>query len=60
MWGLEKTENCNTVENHITHNEDGNKKVILKMDVEGAEWDVLLQTPRAILELFEQIAIEIE
>jgi hypothetical protein len=28
-------------------NEDNNKKLILKMDVEGAEWDVLLQTPIA-------------
>ncbi|MBT3514166.1 MAG: hypothetical protein HOB32_05175 [Nitrospina sp.] len=57
--GPEKTENCNTIEGHITQNEDSNKSMILKMDVEGAEWDVLLQTPSATLELFEQIVIEI-
>ena len=33
--------------------------MILKIDVEGAEWDTLLHTPNAILESFEQIAIEI-
>ena len=57
--GPDKTENCNTLENHIAQNGDENKKLILKMDVEGAEWDVLLQTPRDTLELFEQVAIEI-
>ena len=57
--GPKKTENFDTIENHVTQNEDSNKKLILKMDVEGAEWDVLLQTPSATLELFEQIAIEI-
>ena len=43
--GPEKNEDCNTLESHIAQNEDNNKKLILKMDVEGAEWDVLLQTP---------------
>jgi hypothetical protein len=57
--GPEKNEDCNTLESHIAQNEDNNKKLILKMDVEGAEWDVLLQTPIATLELFEQIVIEI-
>ena len=43
--GPDKTENCNTLENYIVQNGDKNKKLILKMDVEGAEWDALLQTP---------------
>ena len=57
--GSKKTEHLNTIENHIKQYGDRNKKLILKMDVEGAEWDVLYHTPSAILELFEQIIIEI-
>jgi len=57
--GPEKSGSVNTIENHINENGDGNKKLILKIDVEGAEWDSLLCTPNAILESFEQIAIEI-
>ena len=57
--GSKKTEHLNTIENHIKQYGDRNKKLILKMDVEGAEWDVLFHTPNAILELFDQIIIEI-
>ena len=57
--GVKKSGSVNTIENHINENGDGNKRLILKIDVEGAEWDTLLHTPNATLESFEQIAIEI-
>ena len=54
-----KTENHNTLENHIKQNNDGNKKMILKIDVEGAEWDILRHIPDAVLGLFDQFSIEV-
>lgn len=35
-----------------------NKNLILKMDVEGAEWDFILETPSEIIENFVQITLE--
>ena len=57
--GPEKTKSLNTIENHINENGDDNKKFLLKIDVEGAEWDTLFHIPNAILGSFEQLAIEI-
>ena len=47
--GPEKTKSLNTIENHINENGDDNKKLLLKIDVEGAEWDTLFHIPNAIL-----------
>ena len=33
--------------------------LILKMDVEGAEWDTLSSIPNSVLGLFKQIVVEI-
>jgi len=38
---------------------DRDKKLLLKMDVEGDEWETLLHTPISILNLFYQIIIEV-
>ena len=57
--GPKKTENCNTIENHINQNGDTGKRLLLQMDVEGAEWDTLIHTPNSILGLFDQIVIEV-
>ena len=57
--GPKETKNLNTIENHIKENGDGKKKLILKMDVEGAEWDTLSSIPNSVLGLFEQIVVEI-
>ena len=54
-----KTSNLNTIENHINHNGDRDKKLVLKMDVEGDEWETLLHIPISILNLFYQIIIEV-
>ena len=57
--GPKKTENCNTIENHINENGDTGKRLLLQMDVEGAEWDTLIHTPNSVLGLFDQIVIEV-
>ena len=57
--GPRKTSNLNTIENHIIHNGDRGKKLVLKMDVEGDEWETLLHIPISTLNLFYQIIIEV-
>lgn len=57
--GSKKTKHCNTLENHIEQNKDKGKNMILKMDVEGAEWDTLPNIPDAVFGLFDQLVIEI-
>lgn len=42
----------------IARNGDTGRRLLMKMDVEGAEWDSLLETPASVLERFDQIAIE--
>ena len=42
----------------IEGNGDAGKHLIVKMDVEGAEWATLMATPDAVLELVDQLAIE--
>lgn len=48
-----------TLENQLARNGDGANRVVMKIDVEGAEWDSLLQTPPAVLERINQLAIEL-
>jgi hypothetical protein len=47
-----------TMTNQLARNGDGFKRIVLKMDVEGAEWDVFLSEPDAVLERIEQMAVE--
>jgi len=47
-----------TFENQFASNGDGAKRVVVKMDVEGAEWDTFLQTPSEILERIDQLVVE--
>jgi hypothetical protein len=42
----------------IAANGDGLRRLVVKMDVEGAEWDTLLQTPDEVLRRFDQLTIE--
>ena len=37
----------------------GSKRVVMKMDVEGAEWESLLETPDDVLRRIDQLAIEL-
>jgi hypothetical protein len=47
-----------TVENQLTRTGGAGKRVVLKMDVEGAEWDSLLSTSDEVLRGIDQLAIE--
>ncbi len=56
--GQKKTNDRDTIENHLNQNADGDKNLILKMDIDGGEWDTLIHTPNSVLSLFDQIVIE--
>jgi len=47
-----------TVVQHVANNGDTGKHLIVKIDVEGAEWDTFLQMPDELLDRIDQIAIE--
>jgi hypothetical protein len=47
-----------TIENQFKKNGDGARRVVLKIDVEGAEWDSLLTTPDEVLQRIDQMAVE--
>ena len=47
-----------TLANQFAKNGDGSKRIVLKMDVEGAEWDSLLSVPDEVLERIDQMAVE--
>jgi hypothetical protein len=47
-----------TLENQIRKNGDIGRSVIIKMDIEGAEWDSLLAAPDELLASIPQIAME--
>jgi hypothetical protein len=47
-----------TVANQLAKNGDANRRVVVKMDVEGAEWDSLMLAPADTLDRIDQLAIE--
>jgi len=47
-----------TIKNQLARNGDGAKRIVLKMDVEGAEWGSLLSVPDDVLERIDQFVIE--
>jgi hypothetical protein len=47
-----------TVRNQFAKNGDSAKRIVLKMDVEGAEWDSLLSAPDEVLEQIDQMVVE--
>ena len=48
-----------TLQNQISKNHDAGKRLIVKMDVEGAEWNSLLVTPDAVLDQIDQMPMEL-
>jgi hypothetical protein len=48
-----------TVKEHLDRFGIAGSRLILKMDVEGAEWDAMGRMPDEVLERFEQIALEV-
>lgn len=47
-----------SVEAQIARNGDGGKRLIMKMDVEGAEWTSLMAMPDSVLGQIDQLSIE--
>ena len=47
-----------TIANQFAKNGDRSKRIVLKIDVEGAEWDSFLSVPDEILERIDQMAVE--
>jgi hypothetical protein len=48
-----------TIANQIAKNGDGGKRLLMKLDIEGAEWDSLLATPDAVLDGLDQLPMEL-
>jgi hypothetical protein len=47
-----------TLSRQITKNGDSGKNLLVKMDVEGAEWDSLMATPEDVFDGFGQLIVE--
>jgi hypothetical protein len=48
-----------TVAHQIAKNGDSSKRLVVKIDVEGAEWDSLLATPDDVLARIDQLPMEL-
>lgn len=48
-----------TLANQVSRNGDSGKRLIVKIDVEGAEWDALMATSDAVLERIDQLSMEL-
>lgn len=48
-----------TLTNQLSRNLDAGKRLIVKIDVEGAEWDSLLATPDEVLDRIDQMPMEL-
>lgn len=47
-----------TLQQQIAANRDQAKRLVVKMDIEGAEWESLESTPLSVLDRIDQLAIE--
>lgn len=56
--GYKKSRFFDTLENQIRKNGDTGRRLIIKMDIEGAEWDTLLAAPDELLASISQITME--
>jgi hypothetical protein len=48
-----------SLEQQLGDNHDAESRVVVKMDVEGAEWESLLRTPDEVLQRIDQLVIEL-
>jgi hypothetical protein len=48
-----------TIAAQIASNGDAGKRLLVKIDVEGAEWDALFTTPDDVLDTIDQMAMEL-
>ena len=56
--GYTKSRFFDTLESQIRKNGDTGRRLIIKMDIEGAEWDTLLAAPEGLLASIPQITME--
>jgi len=47
-----------TLNNQFAHNGHGNTPIVMKIDVEGAEWDSFLLAPDSVFTHIDQLAVE--
>ena len=48
-----------SLQNQFTRNGDSGKRLLVKIDIEGAEWEALAATPDEVLERIDQIPMEL-
>ena len=48
-----------TLPNHLVRNNDAGKRLIVKMDVEGSEWESILAAPDSVLASIDQLILEL-
>ena len=53
-----KQRRFDTLENQLARNGDAASRVVVKMDVEGAEWEAFLSAPDSVIERIEQLTVE--
>jgi hypothetical protein len=47
-----------TLEQQLARNGHGDARIVMKIDVEGAEWDVFATSPDAVLDRIDQLVVE--
>jgi hypothetical protein len=47
-----------TPDAQITRNGDRGRHLVVKMDVEGAEWETFIKTPESVLDTIDQLVVE--
>ena len=55
---VEEGRRFDTLENQVRTNGDAGKRLVVKMDVEGAEWDAFLGVSDDVLQRIDQLAVE--
>jgi len=59
VTGLEKGTNLKTLSELIAeNNHTACKNLVMKMDIEGCEWDVFRETPSTVISQFSQLIVE--
>jgi hypothetical protein len=56
--GVQEGRPFDTLAGQIAKNGDSGKRLVVKIDVEGAEWDSFLTAPDEVLERIDQMAVE--
>ncbi len=56
--GVQDGRPFDTLRNQIARNGDATKRLVVKMDVEGAEWDALLLASDEVLQRIDQLTVE--